>query len=132
MRKLERWGIGTTLRAVRETTALASGACIGINLSPHSLSDDKLAAFLLEEIEACSLQPRQVCFEIAETVAVQHFVRVSRFVSAARDLGCRIALDDFGGGLAGGRRRGGRAGGGGGGAGRRSGGGGGGGSGGAV
>src|SRR3569833_1452795 len=59
MRKCDRWVIGTTLRALRETTALASGACIGINLSPHSLSDEKLAAFLLEEIEACSLQPRR-------------------------------------------------------------------------
>ena len=99
MRKFDRWVISTTLRALRETTALTPDVCIGINLSPHSLNDDKFANFLLEELEACSLRPQQVCFEIAEGVAVQHFARVARFVSAARELGCRITLDDFGGGL---------------------------------
>lgn len=99
IRKFDRWVISATLRALREATALAPDACIGINLSPHSLNDDKLGAFLLEELNACSLRPQQVCFEISEMVAVQHFVRVSRFVGAARELGCRIALDDFGSGL---------------------------------
>src|SRR3569623_410508 len=99
MRKFDRWVISTTLRALRETTALTPDVCIGINLSPHSLNDDKFANFLLEELEACSRRPQQVCFEIAEAAAVQHFARVARFVSAARELGCRITLDDFGGGL---------------------------------
>lgn len=99
MRKFDRWVISTTLNAFRDTHLLAPDACIGINLSPHSLSDDTLAAFLLEELETCSLEPQQVCFEISELVAVQHLARMTRFVSAARDLGCRITLDDFGGGL---------------------------------
>lgn len=99
IRKFDRWVISATLRALRETTALPSTTCIGINLSLHSLSDEKLAPFLLEELAACSLRPQQVCFEISETVAVQHFARVSRFTRTARELGCRIALDDFGSGL---------------------------------
>src|SRR3569623_465166 len=60
MRKFDRWVISTTLRALRETTALTPDVCIGINLSPHSLNDDKFANFLLEELEACSLRPQQV------------------------------------------------------------------------
>lgn len=99
IRKFDRWVISATLRALRETTALPPNTCIGINLSPHSLNDEKLVPFLLEELAACSLRPQQVCFEISETVAVQHFARVSRFTRAARELGCRIALDDFGSGL---------------------------------
>src|SRR3569833_2117130 len=74
MRKFDRWVFGTTLRALRETTALAAGACIGINLSPHSLSDEKLAAFLLEEIEACSLLLWLVCFVFVVFVVVLFFV----------------------------------------------------------
>ena len=99
IRKLDRWVISATLRALRDVPALAESKCIGINLSPHSLSDEKLAAFLAEELKAYALRPEQVCFEIAETVAAQHFARVSRFIDAVRALGCRIALDDFGSGL---------------------------------
>src|SRR3546814_7533230 len=36
--------------------------------------------------------------EITETAALQDFEDSARFVAAVRDLGCKVALDDFGSG----------------------------------
>ena len=98
MRKFDRWVISATLRSFKETGALRDEVCICINLSPHSLSDEALPSFIFQELESCALQPRQVCFEIAESVIVQHFAKAARFIGAVRESGCRVALDDFGGG----------------------------------
>jgi len=40
----------------------------------------------------------RLIIEITETVALQDIEETARFVSAIRDLGCRVALDDFGAG----------------------------------
>ena len=40
----------------------------------------------------------RLTFEITETVAMMDFEETARFANKLRDLGCRIALDDFGAG----------------------------------
>src|SRR3546814_2949320 len=39
---------------------------------------------------------RRLIVEITETAAIQEIDETARFVAAVRDLGCRVALDDFG------------------------------------
>lgn len=99
MRKFDRWVINATLCGFKESALLPGQARISINLSAHSLGDETLPDFIAARLESCGLQARQVCFEIAETAVAQHFTRASRFIDAVRGLGCRIALDEFGGGL---------------------------------
>lgn len=99
MGKYDRWVIGATLRGFKESPSLSGQACISINLSAHTLGDETLPDFISAQLESCGLQPRQVCFEIAETVVAQHFARASRFIDTVRKLGCQVALDEFGGGL---------------------------------
>ncbi len=100
MRKFDRWVINATLRSFKELHAQLDQVRICINLSPHSLSDEELPAFIFQEIASCALQPWQVCFEIAEAVVAQHFLKASTFIGAVRGFGCQVALDDFGGGWA--------------------------------
>ena len=70
-----------------------------INLSGASLNDETFLYFVRESIQQYSINPRAICFEITETVAITHFDRAIRLVTALREIGCRFALDDFGSGL---------------------------------
>ena len=70
-----------------------------INLSGASLNDESFLDFVRDAIQLFNINPRTICFEITETVAITHFDRAIRLVTALREIGCRFALDDFGSGL---------------------------------
>ncbi|MFC0676983.1 EAL domain-containing protein [Lysobacter korlensis] len=70
-----------------------------INLSGASIEDEALSSLILELLQRHAVDPRRVCFEITETVAVRSFAQVTRFIEPLRAVGCRIALDDFGAGM---------------------------------
>lgn len=70
-----------------------------INLSGASLNDETFLDFVRDSIKQYDINPRAICFEITETVAITHFERAIRLVTALREIGCRFALDDFGSGL---------------------------------
>lgn len=70
-----------------------------INLSGASLNDETFLDFARDAIKQYDINPRAICFEITETVAITHFDRAIRLVTALREIGCRFALDDFGSGL---------------------------------
>ncbi len=70
-----------------------------LNLSGTSLSDPGMLDFLRAQLQACTLPPGRICFEITETAAVSDMATAKAFIDVLRDLGCRFALDDFGSGL---------------------------------
>lgn len=70
-----------------------------INLSGASIEDDSLADLVLELLERHQVEPKRVCFEITETVAVRNLSQVIRFMERLRAVGCLFALDDFGAGM---------------------------------
>ena len=74
-------------------------ARLTINLSGQSMKDAELATYVRKELERCRIQPEWICFEITETAAIANFDQAIELISALRDLGTRVALDDFGGGL---------------------------------
>ena len=55
---------------------------------------DHLAAAL----RRAAVEPQRLIVEITETAAVGDFIEARAFIERLRDLGCRIALDDFGAG----------------------------------
>ncbi len=71
---------------------------LSVNVSPDSTLDgtwlDALAALLAGK---SGLAPR-LTVEITETAAIQHLDDTCAFVARVKDLGCRVAIDDFGAG----------------------------------
>jgi diguanylate cyclase (GGDEF)-like protein/PAS domain S-box-containing protein len=71
-----------------------------INLGGSSLGDDALVGLIGQQLAIHRLAPSSLCFEIAEPAVLADLARAVGFTRALRSLGCRVALDDFGGGLA--------------------------------
>jgi EAL domain-containing protein (putative c-di-GMP-specific phosphodiesterase class I) len=71
-----------------------------INLSGRSVGDPRLTAEVERLIELYSVNPEQLTFEITETALIGNLSEARHFADRVRDLGCELALDDFGSGYA--------------------------------
>jgi diguanylate cyclase (GGDEF)-like protein len=83
----------------RHPQALAQLDLCAINLCAASVNDPGFGAFLRERFARSSVPPGKVCLEITETSAVRDLNDAQQFIAAARGLGCKLALDDFGAGF---------------------------------
>lgn len=72
---------------------------VAINLSGNSVSDPSFCQFLRQTVEAASVAPSKLCFEITETAAVRDIGQARRLMEVVGELGCRFSLDDFGAGM---------------------------------
>lgn len=71
---------------------------LAVNVSGMSATDPSTLDHLLSLVHIHSGVADRLVFEITETVAMMDFEETARFANKLRDLGCRIALDDFGAG----------------------------------
>lgn len=87
-------------RVFRQMAALKEeGDQVSVNLSGTSLSEEGMSDFIREQLTRYKLAPQRICFEITETSAIANLSRALTFIRDLRELGCRIALDDFGVGM---------------------------------
>lgn len=70
-----------------------------INLSAQTLADVDFAQWLRQTLQTHRVQASKICFELTETAATANLGLTADLLLALKDLGCRFALDDFGGGL---------------------------------
>jgi diguanylate cyclase (GGDEF)-like protein len=70
-----------------------------INLSGQTLGDDDFVAYVADQLALHGIPGRIICFELTESFAISDLERGQRFIQSLRDLGCRVALDDFGSGV---------------------------------
>ncbi len=100
MPMIDRWVVDTALANFdRLHPSGAQLQLATINLSGASIEDESLAELVLELLARHKVDPRRVCFEITETVAVRNLSQVIRFMERLRKVGCQFALDDFGAGM---------------------------------
>jgi len=100
MPAIDRWVLSATLTALRERKpTLGDVSICAVNLSGQSLCDGHFLASVVDILEASSINPAHICFEITETAAIANLTRAMRFISVLKGMGCRFALDDFGSGL---------------------------------
>jgi EAL domain-containing protein (putative c-di-GMP-specific phosphodiesterase class I) len=94
---IDRW-------VIRQSALLASaGHDVEFNLSAKSLGRPDMVATIASTLELTGAPPERLVCEITETALMADAAAAEVFVRSLRDLGCKIALDDFGvgyGGLA--------------------------------
>jgi diguanylate cyclase (GGDEF)-like protein len=69
-----------------------------LNVSPDSATDPDWWAALNAHLRSRRGLAQRLIIEITETSAIQDVQETAGFVTRAKDLGCRIAIDDFGAG----------------------------------
>jgi diguanylate cyclase (GGDEF)-like protein/PAS domain S-box-containing protein len=95
--EIDRWVIDNAFRwLVSEADEREKLAQCAINLSAHSLGDEKFLPFVHEQFERSGLDASKICFEITESDAIKSFAHATRFVQSIKERGCKFALDDFG------------------------------------
>jgi diguanylate cyclase (GGDEF)-like protein len=87
------------LELVLADLAGAPGLHAGVNLSPETAGDPDWWSALSAKVRAHPNIAGRLTLEITETAAVRHIGDAEGFVTRAKDLGCRIAIDDFGAGF---------------------------------
>jgi PAS domain S-box-containing protein len=93
--EIDRW-------VVNETAALAAkGHAVEFNLSAKSVTDPNMVAVVRNALAAHHASPELVVCEITETALLRDTAAAEVFVRSLNDLGCKVALDDFGAGYGG-------------------------------
>nr|WP_244308852.1 EAL domain-containing protein [Pseudomonas duriflava] len=99
MSSLDRWVVRQVLCEQATAIQAIEGLSVGINLSGNSLDDPLFLPYLLDLIACSPLAPERLHFELTETAVVSKLSIASRLINRLRELGCKVALDDFGSGL---------------------------------
>ena len=70
-----------------------------INISGHTIADEKYHDFVVQKLYETRLPPEKICFEITETVAISNISMALQLIHTLKEVGCQFALDDFGSGV---------------------------------
>ena len=73
-------------------------AVLGVNVSGTTSGDPSWLKSFIDYVRANGSVAKRMIIELTETAALHHFEENANFVSQLRELGCRVAIDDFGAG----------------------------------
>jgi EAL domain-containing protein (putative c-di-GMP-specific phosphodiesterase class I) len=99
MGQVDRWVISKLFNDYSHIFMQNPDIVMNINLSAQSIDDDLMADFITQLLDKTVINPNQVCFEIAETVLINHYSSACLFIEQIGQFGCAFAIDDFGSGL---------------------------------
>jgi diguanylate cyclase (GGDEF)-like protein len=80
----------------RATVPGAEDLVVSVNVSRHQLSDGSFAAIVAETLERENLPPQALMLELTESAVSAHADEVVERCAALRELGVRLAVEDFG------------------------------------
>jgi PAS domain S-box-containing protein len=93
--EIDRWVVGETARLAGQ------GNPVEFNLSAKSVADPHMLAIVRNALETHGVSPELVVCELTETALVRDTPAAEAFVTGLNNMGCRVALDDFGAGYGG-------------------------------
>lgn len=101
MPQIDRWVVRNAIQSLQASSLLIvePDAVCAINLSGQTLSDEHFHEFVIDLMKKVDIQPRNICFEITETTAINDFTLAQTFIDDMKGRGFLFSLDDFGTGL---------------------------------
>ena len=92
------WVLGEACRQAARWRAEGRNLFVSVNVSPQQLARDDIAGLVEATLRKERLPAPLLCMEITETSLLHDASPLVPALHAIRDLGARIAMDDFGGG----------------------------------
>ena len=68
-----------------------------VNLTLEDIKNQNISSYIIEMLKVYNIASR-VVFEIVESEGIEDFDQVNDFLDKVREIGCKIAIDDFGSG----------------------------------
>ena len=99
MPQIDLWVIRHVIAHLAGLQRSGARACISVNLSGHTLADERLVPEVKGLLASHRVDPGSLIFEITETNAIANIEAAQRLIGELREHGCRFALDDFGSGF---------------------------------
>lgn len=96
MAEIDGWMIRNAIEAQKRYRENYPGLRLAVNLSTNAFETENLATYVNDLLVANDVPAENIAFEITESLAIRHHAHVEKQVAALRELGCEIALDDFG------------------------------------
>ena len=93
--EIDRWVVDETARLAAE------GHLVEFNISAKSVVDPDMLTIVRNAFKAHGAPPESVVCEITETALLRDTAAAEAFVQGLNELGCKVALDDFGSGYGG-------------------------------
>ena len=72
---------------------------LNVNVSGRSIGSPEFAALVEAVLDQHGVDPSRLVFELTETAAISDIDQAKAFAVRMREMGCQIALDDFGSGF---------------------------------
>jgi len=69
---------------------------VSVNVSPYQLENSNILHSVVSALKATGLQPQFLEIEITETAAIRNIKAVAETLVALKNVGVKIAIDDFG------------------------------------
>ena len=98
MADIDRWVLKRAVRSLAELTPSLPQLKLSTNLSGFAFEDEGLAAYLRGLLKEHGVEGDRLVLEITEQLAVRFAASTDRQIAMLRDLGCQLAIDDFGSG----------------------------------
>jgi diguanylate cyclase (GGDEF)-like protein len=96
IRQLTRWVLATSLRQLAGWVADGLDITMAVNLSPRSLTDDRLIEDVVSALARADVEPRRLTLEVTESSFIGDPDRSTSALLALQNLGVRVSIDDFG------------------------------------
>lgn len=96
---LDRWAVTHAMQYLAELHNSNIRTRFSINLSGRAVEDNELLTLIHDILKNTGLDPAALTFELTETAAIANLRAARKFITRLKDLGCHMALDDFGSGF---------------------------------
>jgi len=96
---IDRWVVRNSMEYLYELQNAGFETQFALNLSGRAVDDYELLRMIQSILNNTGLNPASLTFEVTETSAIANMQATRKFIGNLKDLGCRVALDDFGSGF---------------------------------
>jgi EAL domain-containing protein (putative c-di-GMP-specific phosphodiesterase class I) len=96
---IDRWVVRRAIGLLAQAHADGCASTLSVNVSAKSLADTGLLNHIEELLQDHRVAPENLMFEVTETAVIANMQSARHFATRLRELGCRVALDDFGSGF---------------------------------
>lgn len=96
---IDRWVIKNAVKVIGERLKAGKHTNLFVKVTPASLAEGGLEAFIAEQLVAYGAPGDRLVLQIPESKVFTHLKAVQAFQAAVAELGCRVALEQFGTGL---------------------------------